>query len=172
MKLSLGLVALALQFAGVMSTSARTAEEHAALVEKCGDLGVMDVPEGKDPADYRDCASHPIGRAPQSDARALKGGEIFRRAALGCARNASGCERGWCWKKCNESTGAWCWTGMFSPGNDREDPSYLCTRLLTCAAKGDKGQGDWLTCSENAQCSTRAKCGINCKKASDCKCSC
>jgi hypothetical protein len=62
MRFTLSLLALALQVTGVLSASTdAAAAAHAALVEECGDLGVMTVPSGADPSAYRKCAGHPLG---------------------------------------------------------------------------------------------------------------
>ncbi|UPX19194.1 uncharacterized protein EKO05_0009463 [Ascochyta rabiei] len=160
MKLTIGFLALAFQAAGVLS--ARTAEEHAALVEECGDLGVLEIPEGADPSLYRHCAEHPIGaerqwedaslapeaNKPRSDVANMKGAELFARACYSGA--PYGCDKGYCWKICGDG-GQWCWTAL-----------------------GDGG-GAWRTCSVWSQCSDSQdhKCGKNCKEGSKaCGCSC
>lgn len=115
-------LALALQATGVFG--ARTAEETAALTLECGDLGVMQIPEGADPAAYRKCANHPLGDSKskfpphsvdpsdmkkRANSAQLKGAEIFSRAKQACEWNSrGGCSGRYCWKACGNA-GEWCW---------------------------------------------------------------
>ncbi|KAF2014196.1 hypothetical protein BU24DRAFT_451318 [Aaosphaeria arxii CBS 175.79] len=163
MKLTIGLVALALQLTGVVA--GRTPDEVAALTEKCGDLGVQQVPEGADPANYRDCANHPLGNnyrtakeqslSPEEgihargDVANMKGADIFKRKQQACEWNSrEGCSGGYCWKSCG-SPGEWCWT-----------------------AAGDGG-GPWLQCRSYNDCNFSANCGKGCKPGNNsCGCSC
>jgi hypothetical protein len=48
-----------------------------------------------------------------------------------CAVRQYGCEDGYCWQKCNQSSGAWCWLA-FNGGN-----------------------GGWVTCKSDADCKDR-----------------
>lgn len=152
MKFNTVLVALMVQFAGVLSVSSEIDASAAALVEECGDLGVMEVPEGADPANYRKCADHPLGASRRKYEQSLapsdleefekrspaelKGADIFGRAAQACYYDAGlGCSGGYCWKACG-SNGQWCWT-----------------------AANANGDGNWFKCSTYTQCNTGMACG-------------
>jgi hypothetical protein len=125
---------------------------RAALVEECGDLGVLDVPEGQLESEVRHCAEHPRnGDSPAAfDRRNRRGSisiadsaatDIFGRAEQKCWYGASlGCRKGYCWKTCGKR-GNWCWLTAFGPS------------------------GPWLECSRTSDCdSTVAVCsGGNCK---------
>jgi hypothetical protein len=66
MRFTIPLLALALQAASGLSNSTAAdaadaaAAAHAALVEECGNLGVMVIPSGADPSAYRKCDAHPL----------------------------------------------------------------------------------------------------------------
>ena len=167
MKITIALLAVTLQVTGVLSVAAPV---DAALVEECGDLGVLEVPEGADASEYRKCANHPLGENPRKywqslapidaefvkrDALAnpvdLKGANIFDRAAQACYYQAGlGCSGGYCWKACaTPGDGKWCWTA------------------------GGDGGGPWLTCGSYSDCSSGSSCGKNCKPGNKaCGCSC
>jgi hypothetical protein len=48
-----------------------------------------------------------------------------------CASRQYGCEDGYCWQKCDQNSGAWCWLA-FNGGN-----------------------GDWVTCKSDSECKDR-----------------
>lgn len=168
MKLTPILVTAILQATSVLSAAtgdiAATDPSPLTLAEECGDLGVMEIPTGADPTLYRHCESHPLGpnrriytntdlldpdTVPIPDPAALKGADIFGRAAQACTWDASiGCTNGYCWKKCG-NPGQWCWTAY------------------------NKGTGDWARCQRATDCNSKESCGKNCKKGNkDCGCSC
>lgn len=70
--------------------------------------------------------------------------ECWHGQYVGCSKT------GWCYRKCCDASGPWCWT-----------------------AKGGDGLGDWLSCKKDSDCSAGATCGHSkgspCK---DCGCSC
>ncbi|KAL9945966.1 hypothetical protein D7B24_004777 [Verticillium nonalfalfae] len=151
-------------------THAETTEKRALRLEqKCGILGVMEVPEGEDASEVRDCREHPTrllqpgmnpgdaplptdyeessdkSPSPQHRARSL----LAKRACwfgkvVGCSKT------GFCYRKCCDVDGPWCWT-----------------------AKGREGLGGWWTCNSDRDCLMRDACGMSkaplCK---DCGCSC
>ncbi len=152
--------AIALQIFSVVS--ARSAAEYAALVQECGDLGVMEVPEGADPSQYRHCEAHPLGTdrrkykeqslAPvdekRSNAGNIKAADIFGRKEQACWWESSfGCTGRYCWKSCGKP-GEWCWT-----------------------AAGDGG-GKWLECRNWSDCNTKQNCGKGCRVSKSCGCGC
>ena len=128
---------------------------RAALIEECGDLGVLDVPEGQPESEIRHCKEHPRWRDPTfvpdfaalaekeakltAESRRGKRGHtsstqdaaanIFGRDALACSYGSDqyGCTDGSCWRVCG-SRGSWCW--------------------LTVGT----GNGPWLKCSIASQC--------------------
>jgi hypothetical protein len=134
---------------------------RAALIEECGDRGVLDVPEGKLESETRHCAGFsgdnespfPVGRyARESRASTADGAatEIFGRAARQCWHGKSfGCTKKdgekRCWRKCGKG-GEWCW--------------------LTVASS----TGPWALCDNDDQCkSSILVCSSGC---SSCGCGC
>jgi hypothetical protein len=65
----------------------------------------------------------------------------------GCASRNYGCEKGYCWIKCDASNGRWCWLAY------------------------NGGNGDWVTCSADSQCqSTGASCANPERPSGGCSC--
>jgi hypothetical protein len=93
---------------------------RASLVKECGDLGVLDVPEGQLESETRHCANHPghntspiLGRRTRRGRTTVTdsaGAEVFALAARECAyTDGPKCAKnGYCWKNCGTS-GNWCW---------------------------------------------------------------
>ncbi|KAK7192443.1 hypothetical protein DPSP01_009734 [Paraphaeosphaeria sporulosa] len=74
--------------------------------------------------------------------------ELHKR---GCAWRQYGCEKGYCWQKCEQSSpGGWCWLA-FNGGN-----------------------GDWVTCSKDSDCVDRhdnnPSCGNPTRPSGGCSC--
>lgn len=160
MKFNIGLIAIALQVAGVLSIAA----PDAAAAAECGPLGVMTVADGADPSQVRRCVDHPIGKrrdhvwqslAPpeyleERSLADLKGRDIFASKEQECYYDAGlGCSGGYCWRACGNKpgNGKWCWT-----------------------AAGD-GTGNWLTCIGYIQCNPHAACGKG-NQCESCGCGC
>jgi hypothetical protein len=124
---------------------------RASLVKECGDLGVLDVPEGQSESETRHCLEHPgrdatpisIGRRGRTTVTDSESAEVFALAARECAyTDAPKCAKnGYCWKNCGTS-GNWCWMTYKSP------------------------TGPWLSCEADRDCNVSAgKCsGGGCKK--------
>lgn len=149
-------------------------EYRAALEAECGELGVMEVPDGMLESEVRHCASHPSALDPSlmPDFAALAEKEaqlagvgrrskhgrtssadrattdIFGRSTQACwyGSDQYGCKDNSCWTTCG-SYGQWCWR-----------------------AEGN-GSGPWIKCSVDAQCSfdigscstgSCAACGCSC----------
>lgn len=141
MKFNAALIMALAQAANVISTPASPA------AAKCGDLGVSIVnetllPPNVDPSEVRACVNHPIGGHETTIERSLE------KRACYYGPKKSGCDKGYCWKKCGEVAGPWCWT-----------------------ARAD-GFGDWYTCKSDSDCNTGMKCGNAVGGCKDCGCSC
>lgn len=118
---------------------------------ECGVLGVMDVPEGADPSEYRQCAEHPVALLTGDPSQHHETGTGLSRRECWHGR-AAGCSKtGWCYKRCcSGAYGAWCWT-----------------------AKGSNGKGDWLSCNRDSDCTVKQACGrSNGGSCKECGCSC
>ncbi|KAF3935454.1 hypothetical protein ABW20_dc0108010 [Dactylellina cionopaga] len=163
MKFTAATLFLIAQISGGMAAAVSSA------AAECGSLGVMQVPAGADPANFRKCAGHPLGHArdlsqttytpltPEQiekaqnvklDARSVIPA-LSGRGVNACWFGAnSGCTKGYCWKSCGNN-GEWCWT----------------------ASSG--GSGPWVQCNSANQCGSGEACGQGCKSGSnDCGCSC
>ncbi|OAL06722.1 hypothetical protein IQ06DRAFT_263048 [Phaeosphaeriaceae sp. SRC1lsM3a] len=154
-------------------------ENRAALEAECGDLGVLEVPEGMDASHVRHCAGHPNGRNDwvanidtvtddtittndntknADDKRdpfpgissASTPSKIFGRAAQKCWNGA---------EKYGCSKNGWCWSN--------------CIRgRMWCWMSHDNGWGKWMKCSKKEDCGSYK--GGSCSRCSapDCGCSC
>ncbi|KAF2679375.1 hypothetical protein K458DRAFT_314759 [Lentithecium fluviatile CBS 122367] len=126
MEFNIGLLVFALHVTGVLSVAAPDAA-YAALAAECGDLGVMEIPDGAPASEYRRCKKHPLGNdksiyetslAPSeeglerraADPRQLKGSKVFGRAAQRCYYDTGlGCSGGSCWQvRRSLGDGKWC----------------------------------------------------------------
>jgi hypothetical protein len=145
---------------------------RAALIEECGDLGALDVPEGLSESEIRHCKERPRWRDPTfvpnfaalaeeeaklaAESRHGKRGHtsstqdaaanFFGRDARACwyGSDQYGRTDGSCWRVCG-SRGSWCW--------------------LTVGT----GNGPWLNCPIASQCAS----GIGvCSEASCDSCGC
>lgn len=65
-----------------------------------------------------------------------------------CAVRSYGCEKGYCWRKCDEKTGAWCWLAF------------------------NGGQGNWVTCKNDVECAINPEksCASRDKPQGGCSC--
>ncbi len=136
MKFTIALLILA----GTAMTSAAslTSLDTELCATQGGVYNNTELPEGA--SYHRKCAGHPLGEHST--------GETLEKRA--CARRQYGCQDGYCWKKCSERDGPWCWQAW------------------------EYGVGNWVTCSNDGNCApanlARADCGI-CNDSS-CGCSC
>lgn len=135
---------LLLQAAAIVNALSRADVTQLEAESLCGDLGVMEVPEGIDPSTVRVCREHPDGISSpevESSADVLQKRKCWRGRAVGCSK------KGWCYRSCdNGGNGAWCWTTKGSP------------------------YGDWKGCRSHGDCSRDDPCsGGGCK---DCGCGC
>lgn len=110
---------------------------------ECGDLGVTiddgTLPPDINATDVRTCTNHPL-----SNQTALEHSLDKRN----CVWNKkSGCDKGYCWKKCGNE-GQWCWTARV------------------------KGFGDWYTCGSDRDCNEKMDCGNASGGCDSCGCSC
>ncbi|KAL0939906.1 uncharacterized protein CTRU02_206516 [Colletotrichum truncatum] len=130
----------------------------------CGSLGVMTYTDaavalkGADPAMVRACKEHPLGPSVRpSGAVVSPGSSNAKRNLIGrqeepdaCLKDnepSFGCTDGYCWKRCGEGAGRWCWTAW------------------------NGGFGSWRTCGANRDCGSAAgsACGEGCSR---CGCGC
>jgi hypothetical protein len=183
MKFSLALLSLAATRA-LCSPTASPAE--LAVIEECGELGVMewnqaDLPEGTDISTLRKCKKHPseLGiTSPQYNATieesdltsAAKRGELIATDAElekrgQCTTGGRGhgldydygCDNGWCWRNCD---------GPFWQTGERKTWCWLAY---------ESGAGGWTPCGRWQDCewsynNKAAKCGKGDCKACGCGC--
>jgi hypothetical protein len=155
-----------LSFLGVFTATAWAAAANmdVALEKECGELGVMKIDlanyPGADPNAVRRCADHPLGDRGASLDITERGMSDVNQADVetglvdvgkrACYTGllSSGCDRGYCWRKCDLTLGAgkWCWTAK------------------------NLGTGAWDTCSKDLDCLLTLSCSVgNCAA---CGCSC
>lgn len=129
---------------------------RAALIEECGKLGVMEVPEGVPESDVRHCAEHPLGRDVDFGNDYKRGptsvhnrhaADIFPKDALKCywGDKPWGCMGGKCFKKCG-ARGNWGWTAQGA------------------------GYGDWDRCKYDTDCGWNFHCSMGTCGACGCSC--
>lgn len=119
--------------------AARISQAEAEL--ECGDLGAMNIsalPENIDLETVRVCNDHPK--------RSVETELMARDCYEGDKSN--GCTDGYCWKKCQNEDGPWCWTA------------------------GGNGYGDWIDCDTDGDCSDDDACGVGDGDCTACGCGC
>lgn len=161
MKASMILSFLSLLAANVIASPASI---ESALEKECGSLGVMKLDasrmEGIDPTAIRRCADHPLGGRGASVDITERGMSDVNQArdeiglvdlsTRACWNGllASGCSKGYCWRKCDLTiaSGRWCWTAT------------------------NNGAGAWDTCNADIDCLLTLSCSVG--DCGACGCSC
>jgi hypothetical protein len=124
-----------LQAASLASALSRADVTQAEAEALCGDLGVMEVPEGVDASTVRACKEHPTFTG--SPNPALEKRKCWYGQAVGCDRG------GWCYRTCdNGGTGAWCWTTKGGPLGEWKS----CGRDSDCSREDSCGGGGCKKC--------------------------
>lgn len=90
-------------------------------------------------------------KAPQVEQNGLghagaDGGATLQARACYDGPKQSGCDKGYCWRRC-EGDGHWCWTAL------------------------NQGYGDWIQCASDADCGNKGQsCSVGGDAASGCGC--